>query len=111
MTNRTASVLIGGKEYRLTPMTIAERKRGMKLAFEMSDLAKKGAFGLAEAEAFSDAVLGIIHASLRRAGSEITLEQIEESVSQEDVSHIFETLCAISMPSDFPVFGASHRTN
>jgi hypothetical protein len=110
MSNKTATVTIAGKQFTLTPMTIAERRRGTKLALEITEIAKKGSVDLQTAEAFLDAMLGIIHASLRRA-QPITLAQIEENISQEEALRILDTLLQISVPSDFSAFGASNLHN
>jgi hypothetical protein len=111
MTDKPASVKIGERTFVLTPMRISERKRMTQMALEVKDLAGKGQLDLQAAEKLSELMTSMIHASIRRSNQDITREEIEDALSDEELARIFNTLCAISAPATFPPSGGSWLKN
>jgi hypothetical protein len=98
MTDRTATVTIGGKEYALTAMTIAEFRRSRKLGEQVKELLREGKATTQAVDDLLDAATAIIHASLQRSAPNLTLEALEAAITYADVRDIFTKLVKISMP-------------
>jgi hypothetical protein len=98
----SGTVTVGGKEYTLTPLTIAEYKKSQKLSSEFKQLVRDGNATPEAANEFLNATVAIIHASIKRSDPRLTLEALEEAVTYLDAFDILVDLVRISLPNQAP---------
>jgi hypothetical protein len=94
VTDKT-KIQIGEKIYALTPMGIAERERVQRLSGESLKFVAEHP-GAQTPKAWTDALLEIVHASIERAQSAPTIEEIRSQWGPQDLVDAFLQLSALS---------------
>jgi hypothetical protein len=92
------TVTIGGKEYTLTPLTIAEYKKSRDLGTGFKQLLREGKVTEQAADEFLNAMVAIVLASIQRSDPSVTLESLEGAITYHDAFDILVKLASISMP-------------
>jgi hypothetical protein len=94
VTNR---VMIAGKSYVLSAMTIGEFKRSRKLGARVQELLRKGKTTEQAADECLNEMLKVICSSIGRSGKSVSIEDLENSMSYHEVLGAFSKLAEISV--------------
>jgi hypothetical protein len=103
----TVTIELGGKEFRAAKLTIGQFSQAAKVIDEIEVASESG--NLVEANRLLLVLAELICASICRAGTQITLEEIEQITEIEDIYGALEILMRFEMPASLRT--ASSRVN